>query len=219
MYIVEVGVEVGLVCCGCSHVVNGVMPMGKLQPEHSSCSRRPATAVLASMEPWRSGPEVGVADPVVYPLNKLVASPFFPFLDCFLATRSGVGSGASLICRSDPRWIACRADEDQGWFNKSARRITCFASTWSCVPLAGRGGEGRKRRYCVAKWFVLQKGAPHAVDKLAVAFYGQNGGRSSVFNLQDGGPLDLEPELDVSKQSSGSSPAAARLPASAIVRR
>ena len=105
---------------------------------------------------------------------------FLLFFACSPMNRSGVGGGSFFSCRMDPWWICCRAVKEQGDFNKSARRIPCLTSRWSCFTLAGHGGEQGKELRCLVMQFVLLPGENHAMDKLAVALYGQEGGRCST---------------------------------------
>ena len=85
-----------------------------------------------------------------------------------------------MFCRWDSWWIVCRDAEAQSRFNKSVRRITRFASEWSSSSLACRGGGKRMRRCSALERFVLQDGDHHVVDKIAAAFSGHDGGRTST---------------------------------------
>ena len=72
---------------------------------------------------------------------------FLLLLGCTPVFRNGAGGDALLLCRSDPRWIACRSGEVQSRFNKSVCCTCSFADQdveRSSLSLAGRGGEKRK---------------------------------------------------------------------------
>ena len=122
---------------------------------------------------------------------RMLSFPFF--FGCYPANRSGAGGDLLLICRIDSWWIACREGEDHGRFNKTACRISCLANRrWFHLPLADRGGEGRKWCLGLARWFLLHLCAPHAVVLHIAVIYGQKGGRSST---SIGGLLDPAPVL------------------------
>lgn len=95
--------------------------------------------------------------------------------------RSGAGARFFFLCRSNPWWRACKTKEDQGRFNKTACRTSCFANRELIhLLLAGRGGGGKKWCFCSSKWFLLHPRAPHAVSLVAAVIHDQKDGRIST---------------------------------------
>ena len=117
----------------------------------------------------------------LYAFMALFASMAFLFLYGWSpVNRSSTGASSSSFCRWNPWWIACRAEEDQGRFNKSVCRISYFTNReWIFVPPAGRGGEGRNC-CCLVRWLSLHLGAPHVVAVFGAAIYGHRAGCSST---------------------------------------
>lgn len=76
---------------------------------------------------------------------------FFVPIGWFPAIRSGAGVRPFLLCKFSPWWASRRDGAGQGRFKIFVCPIFCSAVhevSWCLLPLAGRGGEERKRMCC-----------------------------------------------------------------------